>query len=51
MAPNFSRTEASGLFKLFENEIMPYYELYELILDQNPEFSLRCNQYDPVPII
>ena len=50
MAPNFSRAETSGLFKLFEDEIMTYYELYEMILDQNPQFSFKCQCYNPVPV-
>lgn len=30
---------------------MPYYELYELVLDSNFPFNLVAQVYDPVPTV
>lgn len=41
--------ETINLIKFVQNEIMPYYELYELVLDDQPKFSFECQEYQPVP--
>ena len=42
LTPYFTIPEAMRIIKFFEDEVLPYYELYELNLDANPEFSLHC---------
>ena len=34
-----------------KSQILPYYELYEFLLDSNPDFVLNCSEYKPIPIV
>lgn len=51
LTPKFTLADTFAIKEFCKKEIIPYYELYEFVLDFNPEFTLATEVFDPIPSV
>lgn len=44
----FNLHETTALRSFFKKHILPYYELYELVVDRRPKYTIQAELFQPI---